>query len=153
MARTFFTILLFIPLVACGAYCQDRDISDTKQTSLEKHSLRQKTEALPASNERVEMLPVDEIIGILHIKSGMKIVDIGAGTGFFSFPLADALKGTGMVFATDVSKPSLDHITTEITRKGYHNITPVLIHDMYNDPFYTQHTFDIMFVCEVLPYV
>ena len=41
------------------------------------------------------MLQPDRVVETLNIRSGMNILDIGAGSGLFSFLFADALNGTG----------------------------------------------------------
>lgn len=54
----------------------------------------------------------------------MAIADIGAGRGLFALYFADALKNTGMVFATDIDKNMLEHIKKKITEGNYTSITP-----------------------------
>ncbi|MEZ4409059.1 MAG: hypothetical protein R3A52_21700 [Polyangiales bacterium] len=66
---------------------------------------------LPASDQawgRVESPWRDRLSSTRHIlqavdaRPGMRIVDIGAGVGYYSFKLARAVGPTGVVYATDV---------------------------------------------------
>ncbi len=96
--------------------------------------------------DRTALLQIPEVIETLKIKPGMTVVDIGAGRGIFTFPLADALKGTGKVFATDIEQDLLDGIAREAQEKRYKNIFPVKVRAKGVDPFYREHVFDIILV-------
>lgn len=104
---------------------------------------------LLTSPERESILKIPRVIKTLGIKPGMTIVDIGAGTGTFTFPLAGALKGQGKVFATEVSPEMINYLGKEIKEQGFQNVFPVQVQNEGVDPFYKKHSFDIMFLCEV----
>lgn len=95
----------------------------------------------PASQQR--------IIETLEIRPGMNILDIGAGTGLFTFRFAEALKGTGMVFSTDVNPGMIEYIKKKMGESRYKNIFPVLVKSEGLDPFYKQNVFDIIFLSGV----
>lgn len=102
--------------------------------------------------ERVKILEPDRVIEVLKIKPRLTILDIGAGTGFFTFRFADALKGTGKVFATDaetMGNKSMGYMEKKIKEGNYKNIFPVRVRFKGLDPFYKQHTFDIIFLSGV----
>ncbi len=105
------------------------------------------------SNERESILSPTRIIKTLNIKPGMDILDLGAGSGFFTFPFAEALKGTGKVFATDTDSSMIEYIKDKIEEGKYKNIFPVLVRPEGVGPFYKQHTFDIIFLSEVYHYL
>ncbi len=52
--------------------------------------------------ERLKWLPPAEILAHLRLGPGMKVADIGAGTGYFSIPIARAVGALGHVFAVDL---------------------------------------------------
>lgn len=58
--------------------------------------------------ERPRYLPYDAVIARIGATAGMHVADIGAGTGYFSFPLARAVGDTGKVYAVDLQKAMLE---------------------------------------------
>ncbi len=58
--------------------------------------------------ERLKWLPPAEVLGHLRLGPGMKVADIGAGTGYFSIPIARAVGALGHVFAVDLQPEMLD---------------------------------------------
>ena len=103
--------------------------------------------------ERVTLLQPARIIETLKIKPGMNILDIGAGRGFFTFPFAESLKGGGKVFATDSNPGMIENIKWKMEEGKYKNIVPVLVKSEGLDPFYKQHSFDIIFLCGIYEYL
>jgi ubiquinone/menaquinone biosynthesis C-methylase UbiE len=55
---------------------------------------------------RLKWLPPSDVIASLDIHCGMTVVDVGAGTGYFSIPIADWLGTSGVVYAVD-SQPEM----------------------------------------------
>lgn len=64
-------------------------------------------------------------IALLDIQDGMKVVDIGAGTGFYSIEAAKKVGSRGMVYAVDVQKDLLDRLKNSAGLVGLHNIETV----------------------------
>lgn len=100
---------------------------------------------------RTAVLQYNRVAKTLKIKPGMSVLDIGAGIGLFTFRFAEALKGTGKVFATDTDPDMIGHIKDKIEEDKYRNIFPVLVTPEGVDPFYKQHSFDIIFLANVYP--
>lgn len=109
--------------------------------------------ALMDSAERKAMLPVKPILAAMNIKPGMRIADVGAGVGVFTFPLAEALNGTGMVFATDTDPDMVNALERAVAGKGLKNVTPVSVSGEGLDTFYKKNVFDIMLFSEVYHYI
>ena len=64
------------------------------------------------------------VLEALALAPGMKVSDIGAGTGYFSMRLA---KVPGVsVFAVDVEPAMIDHLTKRAANEKLSNVTPVL---------------------------
>jgi ubiquinone/menaquinone biosynthesis C-methylase UbiE len=61
-------------------------------------------------------------ISKLGLALGMKVVDLGAGSGFYSVEAARRVGPSGRVYAVDIQKDILDHIRTNGASQGLHNI-------------------------------
>lgn len=70
---------------------------------------------------RKEFLPAEEILRRIGVKEGIKLADIGCGTGYFSIPVA-GLVGKERVFAIDVQGEML-----ELLRKKTKNMENIII--------------------------
>lgn len=68
----------------------------------------------------------EEIIKVLDIKKGMKILDFGCANGKYSLPVARVVGLEGKIYALDKEKSALDKLESEINRRELKNIE--LIH-------------------------
>lgn len=66
-----------------------------------------------------------EIVAALRLRPGMVVADVGAGTGLFTIPIADAVGPSGRVFAVDLMPTFLAHIDARARKAGLGNVTPV----------------------------
>lgn len=64
-------------------------------------------------------------IAKLGVNDGMKVVDIGAGSGFYSIEAAKKVGVNGRIYAVDVQKDLLDHIRSNGNALGLRNIEAV----------------------------
>ncbi len=65
--------------------------------------------------ERGTWLPVNEVLAQLALFPGMTIGDIGAGTGYFTLPMASAVGAAGRVYAVDVEPRMLELVQDKLT--------------------------------------
>jgi len=72
-----------------------------------------------------------ELLEKLEIKPGMDVADIGAGTGLFSWLIANKVGKTGNVYAVDISKEFTDNIDRIAKEQNIHNIETIL-NDQYH---------------------
>lgn len=63
-----------------------------------------------------------QVVAQMHISAGMRVADIGAGSGAYVFPIADKVGGDGRVYALDVQRDYLTRIANEAGRTGRNNI-------------------------------
>jgi ubiquinone/menaquinone biosynthesis C-methylase UbiE len=56
------------------------------------------------------------------IQPGMDIVDMGAGSGFYTLAAAKALVATGRVYAVEVNKDLLTKLKNQATHEGLYNV-------------------------------
>jgi ubiquinone/menaquinone biosynthesis C-methylase UbiE len=61
-------------------------------------------------------------IARLGLTEGMKVVDLGAGSGFYSFEAAKRVGTTGRVYAVEVQKDLLERLRSTGVAQGLRNI-------------------------------
>jgi cyclopropane fatty-acyl-phospholipid synthase-like methyltransferase len=67
----------------------------------------------------------DRVIQALDVREGMRVVDIGAGTGYFSVRLARIGPGV-TVYAADIEPAMVDHLKKRASDERLSNVVPVL---------------------------
>lgn len=68
-------------------------------------------------------LSPEEVVGSFDLKGGEKVLDFGAGSGFWSIPLAKAVGRTGHVFVTDAKNENLSVIKQKSEKIGLDNLS------------------------------
>jgi Methyltransferase domain len=76
--------------------------------------------------QRDEWQKPDQVVKALDLKNGDIVADIGAGSGYFSRRLAQAVAPGGKVYAVDVAADILAYLNERAGREGMHNITTVV---------------------------
>lgn len=87
------------------------------------------------------------VIDALEIKPGQTIVDLGAGSGYYSFRIAALVGERGKVLAVDVEPQMLRLIAERATRAGMKNITAV--RGAARDPNLPANSVDLLFMVDV----
>ena len=67
-----------------------------------------------------------EVVRALRIRPGMRVADIGAGTGYFSGHLSAAVGPTGAVFAADTEPELVRHLRERAETERTVNVVPIL---------------------------
>jgi len=67
----------------------------------------------------------EEVVKNLNLDEGMKVADIGAGSGHYTIALARMLKG-GRVYAIDIQKDVLGRLQNEAHRMRLSNVSTIL---------------------------
>jgi len=75
---------------------------------------------------RKEWLQPAEVLGALTLHAGQTAADVGAGTGYFSLPLAEAVGPEGKVYAVDAQAEMLSLLNQKLDEAALFNIE--LIH-------------------------
>jgi 2-polyprenyl-3-methyl-5-hydroxy-6-metoxy-1,4-benzoquinol methylase len=91
----------------------------------------------------------DEVVVALGLAGNETVLDLGAGSGYFTFRLAKALP-RGKVIAADTEPEMVVHIHHKAMSEGVQNIEPLLVKP--NNPEVPKGT-DWVFVCDVLHHV
>ncbi len=76
--------------------------------------------------ERDKQEEPKKLLKVLDLKPGQIVADIGAGSGYYSFRLADKVGPRGKVLAVDIQKEMLDIIRGRMKKEDVANIEPVL---------------------------
>ena len=114
--------LLFVPVVVSA---QDAVKRDEQQM----HGLHSDPKAYIGALEdpkRDAYQKPQEVIMALGLKPGEIIADIGAGSGYFTFRLAQHVGDKGKVYAVDVSPDMILHINRRIRELKVNNVVSVL---------------------------
>jgi ubiquinone/menaquinone biosynthesis C-methylase UbiE len=81
------------------------------------------------SKQRATLIPPEALISQMPIQKDHTLLDIGAGSGFFTIPMAE--RTSGKVYALDPDKRILSIIEEKAKEKGLNNVE--LIQDYLDD--------------------
>ncbi len=68
----------------------------------------------------------DEVIRALDLKPGDRVADLGAGGGYFTFPLAQAVGPSGAVYAVDIDPDMTEYVQRRAAEDGIPQIHTIL---------------------------
>jgi len=94
--------------------------------------------------KREEKLQINRVMDILRIKEGVQVADIGAGSGWFTVRAARRVGVRGAVYAVEINKDYLKHITERAAKENLPNIRPVLGRE--DDPLLPQASVDAVLI-------
>ncbi|MEK7685691.1 MAG: class I SAM-dependent methyltransferase [Verrucomicrobiota bacterium] len=97
--------------------------------------------------ERVEEEKPDLVLAAVQLKPGEVVADIGAGTGYFSWRMAQAVGDKGVVYAVDIQQEMLDLLSLKMAERKITNVKPVLGTIM--DPALPAHAMDLVIMVDV----
>ena len=141
-------IILMLVCLALGqaiAVAQNTALSSTQ----EMHRIQQDSKAYIARLEdpmRDGYQKPAEVVKALKIKEGEVIADVGAGSGYFSFPFARAVGPSGRVYAVDVNADMVRHMNRRIRDLKATNVATVLC--PFDDPLLMDGAIDRVFICD-----
>jgi ubiquinone/menaquinone biosynthesis C-methylase UbiE len=85
----------------------------------------------------------DRVLASLEIQPGATVADLGAGSGYFTFKLAEAAGPGGKVYAVDIDSDMISIIRETAKEKGIGNIEPILARS--DDPLLPKSGIDLIF--------
>ena len=74
----------------------------------------------------------ERVVAELEIRGGERVADLGAGGGYFTFRLADAVGPEGTVYAVDVDADMVSYLQERAEEEARANVVPVLA--AFDDP-------------------
>lgn len=86
-------------------------------------------------------------IAALKIAPGSAVADVGAGSGYYTVRLSQAVGAGGRVVATDLQPAMLDLIREKVARQGLSNVS--LVQGRADDPGLPLATFDLIVMVDV----
>jgi ubiquinone/menaquinone biosynthesis C-methylase UbiE len=97
--------------------------------------------------ERVKEEGTDKLLKALALKPGMVVADVGAGSGYFSFPMAQQVGPKGKVLAVDIQQEMLDLMASRMKARKVSNIE--LIKGTLTDPRLPEGKVDLVLLVDV----
>lgn len=90
-------------------------------------------------------------VRIFGIQHGMKVADFGAGSGAYTFAIAQLLEGSGTVYSIDVQKDLLRRIKTEAHKRGLANVEIIWGDvEVPGSSKLHEHTMDVVLLSNIL---
>lgn len=99
---------------------------------------------------RVERMQVPRVVAALELEPGMKVADLGSGSGLFTRPIARAVAPAGVAYAVDIEAPLLTIVERSAKEAGIGNIVTVLAGD---DDARLPEPVDLIFICDTLHHI
>jgi arsenite methyltransferase len=84
-----------------------------------------------------------KVIAALEIQPGATVADLGSGSGYFTFKLAEAVGPAGKVYAVDIDPDMVDLIRRTIKENAVSNVEPILAKS--NDSLLPTSSVDLIF--------
>jgi len=92
-----------------------------------------------------------EVVRALGLKAGMVAADLGAGTGYFSRFLSEAVSPGGMVLSIDVEPSMVQHLGERARQEKLSNLVPVLA--LPDDPFLPKGRVDRVLIVDTYHHI
>jgi ubiquinone/menaquinone biosynthesis C-methylase UbiE len=86
------------------------------------------------------------IVSMVGLQPGQSMADIGAGTGLFTLPFAEAVGPKGRVYAVDIAPAFVERIEQLAAERGVRNVEGVVCAE--DDARLPKDSIDVAFVCD-----
>ena len=143
--KRLFVLSLFVVTVALA---QDQSVKPgindkflDPKLKVEEWTQKFETESREIYHQR------EKIVNSVGLKPGMAIADIGAGTGLFTLPFAQAVGDAGKVYAVEIAKNFLTHIQARALKASAKNVETVLCTPRSVE--LPEASIDLAFICDV----
>jgi ubiquinone/menaquinone biosynthesis C-methylase UbiE len=134
--------LLLPALASAQDPVRQREMQETHQTNLDSKAYI----AMLNNPERDAHQKPREVIAALKLKHGEVIADVGAGSGYFTFSLAQGVGKSGRVYAVDVDPDMILHLNRRIRESQTKNVVTFLCAP--DDPLLSDGSIDRFFICD-----
>jgi ubiquinone/menaquinone biosynthesis C-methylase UbiE len=103
------------------------------------------------SPARAKWQKPDDIVKALDLKPGQTVVDIGAGTGYFTRSFAKVVGPSGEALGLDIEPGMIDYMKADAKKLGLKNYEARVVKP--DEPGLASHSTDVVFFCDVLHHV
>ena len=93
----------------------------------------------------------DKVVDTLSLKKGDWVADIGAGSGYFTFRIAEKVGLDGMVFGVDILPGMVEYIEKRQKEKEVQNVQAVLGEG--DDPKLKKNSLDLIFIADTYHHI
>jgi arsenite methyltransferase len=101
--------------------------------------------------ERAKWQKPDQVVSALNLKPGQTVVDIGAGTGYFTRRFARVVGPSGRAIGLDIEPGMIEYMHTDAKKLNLSNYQARLVKP--DDPELAPRSADLIFFCDVLHYI
>jgi ubiquinone/menaquinone biosynthesis C-methylase UbiE len=101
--------------------------------------------------DREDVQKSPDIMKALAFRPGERVADIGAGTGYFTFQVADAVGSAGSVAALDIAPEMLEYLDLRVKARKAANVTVRRVAP--DDPQLTPGSVDTVLMIDAIHYV
>lgn len=152
----FFCMLLGIDYLVYASGDTKEIVEHEKMNDQERYQLgtthaSYTPEFIAQCEERYYKRPeIPFVLGLLQIKEGMTVGDIGCGVGSYTFPIAVQAGKTGKVYAVDIQEKMIEVVKRHMQdnkQNPYNNIIAYV--NKCDDTLIPKHTLDIAWVSMV----
>jgi predicted methyltransferase len=88
----------------------------------------------------------EHLAGIVGVRPGSAVADVGAGSGFMTLLFAKQVGPSGRIFAVDINQTLLDSILARAKKEGISNIQPIVAKD--DSAELAPNSVDLVFICD-----
>ena len=100
--------------------------------------------------ERVARMQVPRVVSALQLEPGMRVADLGSGSGLFTRPIAKAVAPGGIAYAVDIDAALLKIVAASARDAGITNI--VTVHAAPDDAKLPEPV-DVILICDTLHHI
>lgn len=108
---------------------------------------RDKRRAQQRAGKRDKTQDPQQVLETIGVKPGMTIGEVGAGEGYYTFPLSRLLGNNGRVYANEIHGAYLQFLRTHIQLNGFKNIT--LFPGQSDTPAFPENKLDLVLMVRV----
>ncbi|MCO4747914.1 MAG: class I SAM-dependent methyltransferase [Proteobacteria bacterium] len=98
------------------------------------------------AESREVVLRQPQVLEALALEPGARVADIGAGTGLYVAPFAEAVGAEGKVYAVEISPGFLDLLRTSATDNAWTQVE--VVEGTERSPELPANSVDVVFICD-----